>query len=66
MRIDERAVVLRVARRRSGLTLDDVAHRVGCSVGTVRNYERGITTPRIDVLIRLVRVLRVPLSDVIE
>lgn len=63
---EQRAVVLRTARLRRGLTLDTVAHRIGRSVGTVRNYERGVTSPRIDVLIRLARVLNVPLSDVIE
>ncbi|MET9734465.1 BTAD domain-containing putative transcriptional regulator [Streptomyces sp. NPDC006458] len=48
---------LREARVRAGLTQDEVAHRAGVSVRTVRHIERGHVEPRKDTLTRLCRVL---------
>ena len=49
------ARTLRVARRRSGLSLRELAPRPGTSHATISAYEAGRVTPSVDTLDRIVR-----------
>jgi predicted transcriptional regulator len=46
--------VLRQMRRRTGLSLRELAARAGTSAATLSNYERGLKEPRLSTLSRLV------------
>lgn len=48
------ALVIRTARRRSGLTLRELAARAGTSGSTLSAYEAGRVVPRADTLTRIV------------
>lgn len=50
---------IRQARRASGLSLRDLASKIGVSPTAISNYERGQDTPRPSVLVRLARALEV-------
>ncbi|MGX5188312.1 helix-turn-helix domain-containing protein [Streptomyces avermitilis] len=50
------------ARKRRGLTLAELSTRVGVSVQSLSNYERGRTEPTPDTLARLAKALRFPES----
>src|SRR6059058_3104338 len=47
--------IVRVARRRSGLTQRRLAQKRGISVSSISRIERGFADPRVDTLDRLVR-----------
>lgn len=49
-------------RRRAGLNQDELGARIGCTGETVGRYERGESFPRIEVLLRLRKELRVSLD----
>jgi transcriptional regulator with XRE-family HTH domain len=49
------ALTLRTARRRSGLSLRQLAGRAGTSHATISAYESGRVTPAVDTLDRIVR-----------
>jgi len=53
----ERLRRLRVSR---GLSLQDVAHAVGCHYSTISAYERGTRNPSHSVLARLAQLYQVP------
>ncbi|RME17603.1 MAG: XRE family transcriptional regulator [Alphaproteobacteria bacterium] len=53
---------LRSLRKSRGMTLEDMASALGCSVGWLSQVERNISTPRIRDLRRMAEVLGVPLS----
>lgn len=40
-------------REESGMTLLDAAHELGCSIGTLSNWERGIHLPKAADVFRL-------------
>jgi predicted transcriptional regulator len=40
---------LRALRQRAGLRIADVAHEVKCSESSIRNWEKGRTTPMMEV-----------------
>lgn len=60
------AAVLRAARRRSGLTLRELAERAGTSDATLSAYEHGRVTPRVDTMSRIVAAAGFRLSTDIE
>lgn len=49
------STTLRLARRRSGLSLRQLARRAGTSHATISAYESGRVTPAVDTLDRIVR-----------
>lgn len=48
---------LRLARRAAGFSQRELAKRIGVSAMAISKYERGLATPRSDVLLRLARAL---------
>lgn len=54
---------LRALRERRGLTQEQLAEAIDCSVDTVGNIERGRTVAALETLDRLSRHLAVPLSE---
>lgn len=56
----------REARQRQGLTQADVAERIGRSVETVSNTERGVTWPSLEMLEALARAVECPVSEFFE
>jgi len=55
-----------VAREAAGLRQEDVASELGVSFNTVRNYEKGRTTPTLGTLTSLAHVLRVEAGWLID
>jgi transcriptional regulator with XRE-family HTH domain len=60
------AAALRAARKARGLTQEEVAARVGCSVNAVSNAERGLTLPALDLFLDLVALLDVDLGVLVD
>ncbi len=50
---------IREARKRLLLTQEDLAERIGVTKGAIANYENGVSTPKIDILYALMKVLGV-------
>lgn len=57
---------LRQRRHATGLTLQQVADAAGVSVGLISQIERGLTTPSLSTLVKVARVLRQPVSSLLE
>jgi transcriptional regulator with XRE-family HTH domain len=60
------AAALRAARKARGLTQEEVAASVGCSVNAVSNAERGLTLPALDLFLDLVALLDVDLGALVD
>jgi transcriptional regulator with XRE-family HTH domain len=60
------AASLRVARRAKRLTQEDLAAKVGCSVETISNAERGASLPGLDLFLELATVLNINWVALIE
>jgi transcriptional regulator with XRE-family HTH domain len=56
---------LRYLRRVNDHTQEDLAERLGVSVGWVSRIERGVKVPNLPFLLRLGRVLRVPVNELL-
>jgi transcriptional regulator with XRE-family HTH domain len=56
----------REARQRQGLTQADVAERIGKSVETVSNTERGVTWPSLEMLEAFARAVECPIAEFFE
>jgi transcriptional regulator with XRE-family HTH domain len=54
---------IRGLRETQGMTQDDLAEKIGRSVDTVSNIERGVYGTRIDVAGRIAAVLKVSVAD---
>jgi transcriptional regulator with XRE-family HTH domain len=57
---------LRSARERRGLSVADVASRVGVSQASIYFWEGGHGRPRIENLKALCKVLKLPVRDALE
>ena len=57
---------LRAIRKGSGLSLRDVAHRLGISVSALSQIERGVMQPSVNRLLAIVDALGVPLARVFD
>lgn len=53
------------ARRRSGLSVQDVGRLAGVGTSTVHGWEAGRATPLIDLLARVMQILETPISEVV-
>ncbi|HCS60870.1 MAG TPA: hypothetical protein DIW46_05645 [Microbacterium sp.] len=59
--------LLREERVREGLSQENVAHAAGIAVTTYGRIERGgHVYPRLDTVLRLMRVLRISLDDAVD
>lgn len=65
--IDKR---IKIAREEKKITQEELANLIGCSSQHISVIERGIKTPKLDTLIKIMNVLRIPpdilFQDVIE
>ena len=57
---------LRTIRKSAGLSLRDVAHRLGISVSALSQIERGVLQPSVNRLLAIVDALGVPLARVFD
>ncbi|MEE3067429.1 MAG: helix-turn-helix transcriptional regulator [Actinomycetota bacterium] len=53
------------ARRRTGLSVQDVSRLAGVGTSTVHAWEAGRATPLIDLLARVMQILETPISEVV-
>lgn len=53
---------LRAARKERGLSLTELASRIGCSVGYLSQIERGLSSPSLRIMVSLSEVFGVNLS----
>lgn len=56
---------LRRIRKESGYTQQDIAERLSVAQATVANYERGVRIPDVDTLVKLSKILKVSVDDLI-
>lgn len=59
LHMEETAMGLREIRTQRNLTLDQVSHLAGCDPATISRWERAITIPNPDLVIRLSQALDV-------
>jgi transcriptional regulator with XRE-family HTH domain len=59
-RAPERGQRIAAARRKSGLSQDQLARRIGVARSTIARIETGVSTPTLDIGLALARELRVP------
>ena len=57
---------IRMARRRFGYTLKDLARMTNLSIGYLSNIERGVTSPTVDILEIICSALRLDIADVVS
>ena len=57
---------LRAARKRLGLTQEEVAERSGVQAGEVSRIERGKRDPQVSTLEKLAKALEVPPGQLLE
>ena len=53
-------------RQQKGLTISDVAYRIGITDKTYSDYEKGLNSPRVETLLKLVDVFEIEMSDLFE
>lgn len=58
-------VTLKAARINKGLSQEEAAKKIGVSVDTLSNYERGFTYPDIPILKEIEKVYEVEYSNII-
>lgn len=57
---------LRDLRKQRGMTLLDVAERIGCTKSLISHYEHGKASISVPQLIKLCEIYQVPYVDVLE
>lgn len=57
---------IRMFREEKGLSQKEFAAAIGQSNTTVSNWERGLTRPDVDVLVKICEVLDVPADDLLD
>lgn len=57
-------ITLKAARINAGYTQENAAKKLGISVYTLANYEKGITFPDIPVLKRIEHLYKIPYKDI--
>jgi repressor LexA len=53
-------------RERLGYNQLDLAGLVGCTQHAISNWEKGVRTPRVDKLIKLSIILKIPLEKIMD
>lgn len=54
------------ARMAAGMTQSQLAEVIGCTQKDVSRWERGVYSPRVDVLVKMAGALGCPLEDLID
>jgi len=62
MTIGER---IKEARKKKGLTQEELAGKLGCTKQSIAQYEKGRRSPKIDGLIKIAEALNIPVSDLL-
>lgn len=62
---DDLPIRMRYWRKQRGLTLKEVADRMGCTEQTAQRYETGTRTTTLEVLARIARALDVEVADLL-
>jgi len=57
---------LKTARKRLGMTQEELARRIGTKQKAISGYERGVTNPKIDKIPKLARALKVSIDDLLK
>ena len=57
---------IKILRKRLGLTQSDIAERLGKTVTAVGDYERGKSTPPLEVTLQLCEIFQVNLDDLVN
>ena len=59
-------VAVKAARHSAGLSQDELAEKVGKSMKTISNIERGAVAPSIETLYQIASALKVPMADLFQ
>lgn len=57
-------ITLKAARVNAGLTQQDVAKELNVAISTVRNWENGVTTPRLAYFVQLCKLYNMPMDGI--
>ncbi len=57
-------ITMKAARVNAGLTQQDVANELDVAPSTVRNWESGVTTPKLAHFVRLCQLYKVPMDGI--
>ena len=66
MKKDNFAERLKLLRKKSGLTQEELAERIGVSIMTLRRWEWGERTPRMDEIEKLVEAIDVTVDELLN
>lgn len=53
-------------RKLAGLTQAEIAQRLGVTMNTISNYEKGHTTPTMEVVVKLAHILGVTTDQLLD
>jgi putative transcriptional regulator len=65
MEVEKRKLRLSAARINSGMTQAEAAKKLGISVDTLGNYERGKSFPDVPIIKRIEALYGIPFNDII-
>lgn len=57
-------ITLKAARVNAGLTQQDVADKLDVALSTVRNWETGVTTPKLAHFVKLCQLYDMPMDGI--
>jgi len=60
------AMNIKSARKRLGMSQEELAKRIGTQQKAISGYETGVRSPRIDKIPKLARVLKVSIDDLVK
>lgn len=60
------SIIIREARKRAGLTQQELADRLGVTTGAVSNYENGVSFPKAEMVFGLCEILDITPRELFE
>lgn len=57
-------ITMKAARVNAGLTQAEAANRIGVATSTLKNWENGLTCPKIPYFMKLCKVYEVPCDSI--